>query len=64
MVTPKPCNGGRKNRVISAISRGLIPCSFSTGRLTAVRLEGTERAFVFTRPEGAGFVVDSAKPND
>ena len=64
MVTPKPYNRGRWNRVISAIPRGLMPFSLSTGRLTAVRLEGTERAFVFTRREGAGFVVDSARPND
>jgi len=44
---------------MSAILRGLMPCSLSTGRL-----KGPERAFVFTRREGAGFVVDSARPND
>jgi serine/threonine protein phosphatase 1 len=38
--------------------------AYATGQLTAVRLEGTDRSFLFTRREGGGFVVDSARPND
>ena len=37
--------------------------AYATGQLTAVRLEGTDRSFLFTRREGAGMVVDSARPD-
>ncbi len=35
--------------------------AYATGQLTAVRLEGTDQSFLYTRREGSSFVVDSAR---
>ena len=36
--------------------------AYATGQLTAVRLEGTDQSFLYTRREGRGWAVESARP--
>jgi serine/threonine protein phosphatase 1 len=36
--------------------------AYATGQLTAVRLQGTDQAFLYTRRQGAEIVVDTARP--
>ena len=38
--------------------------AYATGQLTAVRLEGTEQSFLYTRREGSSFVVHAARATD